>query len=131
MAIKKLDVVTQVCPFPLIEAKAALAEMASGDELVIEFDCTRGNRSNPTMGGRRRTCHHRLSADWRCCVEHHRSKSLTQHCPPPYQRRRLQTRRSLPRTAKALLTAPLFLYRRHTAAPASESLLHSLVKTRV
>ncbi len=37
MAIKKLDVVTQVCPFPLIEAKAALAEMASGDELVIEL----------------------------------------------------------------------------------------------
>ncbi len=37
MAIKKLDVVTQVCPFPFIEAKAALAEMASGDELVIEF----------------------------------------------------------------------------------------------
>ena len=34
MAIKKLDVVTQVCPFPLIEAKAALAEMASGDELI-------------------------------------------------------------------------------------------------
>lgn len=28
MVIKKLDVVTQVCPFPLIEAKAALAEMA-------------------------------------------------------------------------------------------------------
>ncbi|HGF5743656.1 TPA: hypothetical protein ACF2XN_000940, partial [Escherichia coli] len=26
MAIKKLDVVTQVCPFPLIEAKAALAK---------------------------------------------------------------------------------------------------------
>ena len=25
MAIKKLDVVTQVCPFPLIEAKAAQA----------------------------------------------------------------------------------------------------------
>ena len=35
MAIKKLDVVTQVCPFPLIEAKAALAGMASGDELAI------------------------------------------------------------------------------------------------
>ncbi len=34
MVIKKLDVVTQVCPFPLIEAKAALAEMVSGDELV-------------------------------------------------------------------------------------------------
>ena len=37
MAIKKLDVVTQVCPFPLIEAKAALAEMASGDELVTRW----------------------------------------------------------------------------------------------
>ncbi len=37
MAIKKLDVVTQVCPFPLIEAKAALAEMASGDELVMSL----------------------------------------------------------------------------------------------
>ncbi len=38
MAIKKLDVVTQVCPFPLMKTKAALAEMASGDKLVIEFD---------------------------------------------------------------------------------------------
>lgn len=45
MAIKKLDVVTQVCPFPLIEAKAALAEMASGDELVIEFDCTQATEA--------------------------------------------------------------------------------------
>ena len=47
MAIKKLDVVTQVCPFPLIEAKAALAEMASGDELVIEFDCTQATEAIP------------------------------------------------------------------------------------
>ena len=46
MAIKKLDVVTQVCPFPLIEAKAALAEMASGDELVIEFDCTQATEGH-------------------------------------------------------------------------------------
>ncbi|EET4047496.1 sulfurtransferase TusA family protein [Escherichia coli] len=43
MAIKKLDVVTQVCPFP----KAALAEMASGDELVIEFDCTQATEAIP------------------------------------------------------------------------------------
>ena len=47
MAIKKLDVVTQVGPFPLIEAKAALAEMASGDELVIEFDCTQATEAIP------------------------------------------------------------------------------------
>lgn len=36
MAIKKLDVVTQVCPFPLIEAKAALAEMASGGGFKLD-----------------------------------------------------------------------------------------------
>ena len=36
MVIKKLDVVTQVCPFPLIEAKAAMAELSRGDQLVIE-----------------------------------------------------------------------------------------------
>ena len=47
MVIKKLDVVTQVCPFPLIEAKAALAEMVSGDELVIEFDCTQATEAIP------------------------------------------------------------------------------------
>ena len=47
MVIKKLDVVTQVCPFPLIEAKAALAEMVSGDELVIEFDCTQTTEAIP------------------------------------------------------------------------------------
>ena len=35
MAIKKLDVVTQVCPFPLIEAKAALAEMGITNETQL------------------------------------------------------------------------------------------------
>ncbi len=34
-------------PVPLIEAKAALAEMASGDELVIEFDCTQATEAIP------------------------------------------------------------------------------------
>ncbi|MDU5686273.1 MAG: thiosulfate utilization sulfurtransferase TsuB/YeeD [Kluyvera cryocrescens] len=47
MAVKKLDVVTQVCPFPLIEAKAAMAELASGDQLVIEFDCTQATEAIP------------------------------------------------------------------------------------
>jgi TusA-related sulfurtransferase len=47
MTVKKLDVVTQVCPFPLIEAKAAMADMASGDQLVIEFDCTQATEAIP------------------------------------------------------------------------------------
>ncbi len=47
MTIKKLDVISQVCPFPLIEAKAALAEMNSGDELVIDFDCTQATQAIP------------------------------------------------------------------------------------
>ncbi len=130
MAIKKLDVVTQVCPFPLIEAKAALAEMASGDELVIEFDCTQATEAIPQWAAEEGHAITDYSADWRCSVEHHRSKSLTQHCPPPYQRRRLQIRRSLPRTAKALLTAPLSLCHRHIVVPASAIHLHNLVKTR-
>ncbi|MFE8151995.1 thiosulfate utilization sulfurtransferase TsuB/YeeD [Brenneria goodwinii] len=45
--IKKLDVVNQVCPFPLIEAQAAMAELQSGDELVIDFDCTQATESIP------------------------------------------------------------------------------------
>ncbi|MFJ2975024.1 thiosulfate utilization sulfurtransferase TsuB/YeeD [Kluyvera sp. NPDC087067] len=47
MVVKKLDVVTQVCPFPLIEAKAAMAELAHGDQLVIEFDCTQATEAIP------------------------------------------------------------------------------------
>lgn len=45
--IKKLDVVNQVCPFPLIEARAAMAQLQSGDELVIDFDCTQATESIP------------------------------------------------------------------------------------
>ncbi|QCT21260.1 hypothetical protein FEM41_17190 [Jejubacter calystegiae] len=47
MTVKKLDVVSLVCPFPLIEAKAAMAELQSGDELVIDFDCTQATESIP------------------------------------------------------------------------------------
>lgn len=36
-----------VCPFPLIEAKQKMAELASGDELFIRFDCTQGTESIP------------------------------------------------------------------------------------
>ncbi|WP_411512133.1 sulfurtransferase TusA family protein [Escherichia coli] len=47
MAIKKPEFVVPAFLFPLIEAKAALAEMASGDELVIEFDCTQATEAIP------------------------------------------------------------------------------------
>ncbi|MEI3606646.1 sulfurtransferase TusA family protein [Pseudogracilibacillus sp. SE30717A] len=44
---KKLEVMGQVCPFPLVEAKKAIEEINSGDELVIEFDCTQATESIP------------------------------------------------------------------------------------
>lgn len=37
----------QVCPFPLQEAKAAMSQLTSGDELVIHFDCTQATESIP------------------------------------------------------------------------------------
>ncbi|CAM5219441.1 TusA-related sulfurtransferase OS=Ureibacillus acetophenoni OX=614649 GN=SAMN05877842_103143 PE=3 SV=1 [Ureibacillus acetophenoni] len=45
--IKKLEVLGMVCPFPLIEAQEAIQELNSGDELVVDFDCTQGTESIP------------------------------------------------------------------------------------
>ena len=45
--IKKLDVISQVCPFPLIETQSAMAALQTGDELVIDFDCTQATESLP------------------------------------------------------------------------------------
>lgn len=36
-----------VCPFPLVEARRAIAEIPLGDELVIAFDCTQGTETIP------------------------------------------------------------------------------------
>ncbi|MEI3611371.1 sulfurtransferase TusA family protein [Pseudogracilibacillus sp. SO30301A] len=44
---KKLEVMGQVCPFPLVEAKKGIEEINSGDKLVIEFDCTQATESIP------------------------------------------------------------------------------------
>ncbi|NSL52520.1 sulfurtransferase TusA family protein [Calidifontibacillus erzurumensis] len=44
---KVLEVMGQVCPFPLVEAKKAIQELNSGDELVIQFDCTQATESIP------------------------------------------------------------------------------------
>lgn len=44
---KHLHVVGMVCPFPLVEAEKAIAELDLGSELVIEFDCTQATESLP------------------------------------------------------------------------------------
>ncbi|WNC13995.1 sulfurtransferase TusA family protein [Brevibacillus brevis] len=43
----KLEVLGMVCPFPLIEAKEKMETLSSGDELVIDFDCTQATESIP------------------------------------------------------------------------------------
>ena len=42
-----LDTLGAVCPFPLIEAKAAMQQLSSGGELVIDFDCTQATDAIP------------------------------------------------------------------------------------
>lgn len=42
-----LDVMGQVCPFPLVEAKDAIEKISAGDELIINFDCTQATESIP------------------------------------------------------------------------------------
>lgn len=44
---RTLEVMGMVCPFPLVEAKQAIEEIHSGDELIVEFDCTQGTESIP------------------------------------------------------------------------------------
>ncbi|CAB3395702.1 sulfurtransferase TusA family protein [Kyrpidia spormannii] len=42
-----LQVLGYVCPFPVVEAEKAMANLAPGDELVIDFDCTQATESLP------------------------------------------------------------------------------------
>ncbi len=42
-----LDTAGEVCPFPLAEAKEAIAAIPSGDLLRIDFDCTQATESIP------------------------------------------------------------------------------------
>ncbi|HWI48473.1 MAG TPA: sulfurtransferase TusA family protein [Rummeliibacillus sp.] len=44
---KVLETMGQVCPFPLIEAKNAIEEIKSGEDLIINFDCTQATESIP------------------------------------------------------------------------------------
>ena len=36
-----------VCPFPLIDAKNAMQQLNTGDDLIIGFDCTQATDSLP------------------------------------------------------------------------------------
>lgn len=42
-----LDTLGAVCPFPLLDAKDAMKLLDSGEELVIDFDCTQATDSIP------------------------------------------------------------------------------------
>lgn len=44
---KTLETDGQVCPFPLVEAKSAIDELQTGDELIINFDCTQATDALP------------------------------------------------------------------------------------
>ncbi|MDY4280701.1 MAG: sulfurtransferase TusA family protein [[Pasteurella] mairii] len=45
--IVKLETAGLVCPFPLVEAKQAMAQLHKGDGLEIEFDCTQATEAIP------------------------------------------------------------------------------------
>ena len=45
--IVKLPTLGLVCPFPLVEAKEAMAKLNKGDGLEIEFDCTQATEAIP------------------------------------------------------------------------------------
>lgn len=42
-----LETSGQVCPFPLVEAKDAIASLPEGDHLTINFDCTQATDALP------------------------------------------------------------------------------------
>ena len=43
----KLDTLGAVCPFPLVDAKAAMSDLAVGDSLQIDLDCTQATDAIP------------------------------------------------------------------------------------
>lgn len=45
--IIKLETAGLVCPFPLVEAKEAMAKLNKGDGIEIEFDCTQATEAIP------------------------------------------------------------------------------------
>ncbi|WP_102691977.1 sulfurtransferase TusA family protein [Rummeliibacillus pycnus] len=70
---KVLETMGQVCPFPLIEAKNAMEEIKSGEDLIINFDCTQATESIPRWAaeeGHKVTNYEQLSeASWTITVQ--------------------------------------------------------------
>lgn len=73
MTTHVLETGGQVCPFPLIEAQKAMAELPVGDRLRINFDCTQATESIPewaAQAGYPVTNFRKVgSADWTITVE--------------------------------------------------------------
>ncbi|UXS68598.1 sulfurtransferase TusA family protein [Staphylococcus chromogenes] len=46
--VHELGTVGMVCPFPLIEAQKKMEELAIGEELKIDFDCTQATEAIPS-----------------------------------------------------------------------------------
>ncbi|MFJ7677879.1 sulfurtransferase TusA family protein [Peribacillus sp. NPDC097198] len=70
---KVLETSGMVCPFPLVEAKEAIAGMTKGEELIINFDCTQATESIPrwaAMEGHEITEFEQVDdAQWRIIVK--------------------------------------------------------------
>ncbi|MFJ8260552.1 sulfurtransferase TusA family protein [Rummeliibacillus sp. NPDC094406] len=70
---KVLETMGQVCPFPLVEAKNAIEEIKSGEDLIINFDCTQATESIPRWAaeeGHKVTNYEQLSeASWTITVQ--------------------------------------------------------------
>lgn len=47
MATYTLPTNGSVCPFPLIDAKNAMQQLQTGDDLIIGFDCTQATEALP------------------------------------------------------------------------------------
>ena len=73
MTTHVLETGGQVCPFPLIEAQKAMAELPVGDRLRINFDCTQATESIPEWAAQADypvTSFRKVgSADWTITVE--------------------------------------------------------------
>lgn len=45
--LKHMQVLGMVCPFPVVEAEKEMEILSSGDELLIDFDCTQATETLP------------------------------------------------------------------------------------
>ncbi|MBE3556095.1 MAG: sulfurtransferase TusA family protein [Firmicutes bacterium] len=69
---KHLEVLGYVCPFPIVEAEKAMAQLTVDDELIVDFDCTQATESLPrwaVQNGHQVTAFEQTGeAQWRICL---------------------------------------------------------------